>query len=288
MDLFRPALPPFASVTPTEGIYIPVREGELLVRATASSVTLCQSWPKALERPASATLIGWLNDRPCLLCELPPGKTAGRTAGHAFRDLRSLHGLLCEAEYAAAGAAMAVLHFLRTSHFCSRCGQKAARDPQRWLCRCTACGFDLEPRTHPTVLALIHDGPAVLLTQPVGLDKELFTLPATPVGPGQSLESALSDYLRETLSVSLRPEELCYFGSQPWPLPDRVVIGFQAVAEAQKIVGFDKRHFTAARWFHIDDLPAMPPPLSMARRLADWYAQLPRVQGRPSIPRSHS
>jgi NAD+ diphosphatase len=247
---------------------------------------LCQSWPKALERPAEMTLVGYLEDRPCLLAELPAGKGAGqsgRTAGHAFRDLRSLHGLLCDGEYQAAGAALAVLHFLRTSRFCPRCGKEAERDNTRWLRRCPACAHEQEPRTHPTVIALLHDGLQVLLTQPVGLDKELFTLPATPVGPGQGLEQALCEFVRETLEIKV--PELLYFGSQPWPLPDRVVIGFQGAVEAQRPVRFNKDHFQAARWFHIDDLPAMPPPLSMARRLADWYAQLPRIQGRPSIPK---
>lgn len=283
MDEFRPVCPPFPETPDGDGYYLPVRDGEVLVRATSSSVTLCQSWPKGIERPPGFTLIGWLGQRPCLMAELPPGRLP-RMAGHALRDLRSLHGLLTDGEFAAAGTALAVLHFLHTSVFCPRCGKQAERDPSCWLRRCPACGLEQEPRTHPTVMVLVHDRMQVLLTQPVGFSRDLFTLPAVVVGPGQGLEEALLHFVSQTLGVNIRG--LTYFGSQPWPFPDRVVIGFHGRAEATRSVAFDRRHFVAARWFHIDDLPALPAPLSLARRMADWYAQLPRLQGYPTIPSS--
>lgn len=290
MDVFQPVCPPFPQIK-DEGYLLLYRDGLLLVRATASGLALCQSWPRALPRPdGPGVLVGWLRERPCHAFQVPPSGSGARAQqgppGHTFRELRSLFGLLTEGEYAAAVTAAEVLHFARTYRLCPSCGRPLSSSPDRWQRSCAPCGVELEPRAQPTVLGLFYDGVQVLLAQPVGLPREMYSLPATPVGPGESLEGALGAFLGRTLGLKL-PQTgrgLSFFGSQPWPHPDRLIVGLHGQAPIGPLT-VDPATFTTARWFHVDDLPPLPAPISLARRMTDWYAQLPRVNGRPALPR---
>lgn len=286
MDSFRPACPPIPVVT-DEGFALIFRDGKLLVKATGGGLSLCASWPRALPRVAApGQYIGTLKDRPCHVYDAPPLGTGARAKqgppGYAFRELRALFGLLTEDEYAAAVTAAEVLHFHQTFRRCPSCGKELVPVPERWLRRCVPCGVDLEPRAQPTVIGLIHDGEQILVARPHGLPREMFSLPATSVGPGENMEQALSHFVDHSLGVHI--DGPVYYASQPWPYPDRLVIGLHAHATATEL-RVDDSTFSAARWCHIDELPPMPAPISLARRMADWYVQLPRVAGRPALPR---
>lgn len=300
---FRPAAAPGALHSDDlcgDARVLPFREDLLLVKATNNGLTLCHAWPRQLSgRPL--LLCGHIAqpDRrgvpveplPCYGAQLGPAGPGALAqhgpAGHAFRDLRSLFGLLSEDEYAAAVCARELLHFDECARHCSRCGTALVNDPQRLGRRCGACGHESEPALRPVVLLLIHDGPRVLLAQPPGLPKELFTLPAVEAAPAESLERTGARFLRETLGIDV--VRLRYHESQPWPYPDRLLLGFHGAAVAPRkgpppALRPDPREFAAARWFHIDDLPGLPPPISLARRMIDWYAQLPRSGEAPELP----
>lgn len=293
MDSFRPAFFPHPAPNYTEDLFVPAREDQMLVRATSNGMALCRGWPRGLD-PARASLggpprfVGWLSDRPCHAVELAPCKRGPLAQqappGYAFREVRGLHGLLTDGEYQCVTTAAEVLYWERTFRRCPRCGKELGESGEEWSKRCAPCGLAIEPRVQPTVLGLFHDGLHILLVQPRGFPRDVFTLPATVVGPGLSLEQALGHFLQRTLGLEIRPQGLEYFGSQPWPYPDRLIIAMHGPLAAGDLT-VDSHAFTAARWAHVDDLPALPPPLSMARRLADWYAQLPRVNGLPTLPK---
>jgi NAD+ diphosphatase len=89
------------------------------------------------------------------------------------------------------------------------------------------------------------------------------------VDPGESLEEAVVREIDEEIGIEV--DEVRYFGSQPWPFPHQLMIGFTARYAAGEIA-FDGKEIEDARWFSVHDLPKVPHRLSIARKLIDAYA----------------
>jgi NAD+ diphosphatase len=89
--------------------------------------------------------------------------------------------------------------------------------------------------------------------------------------PGEDLESAVHRVVHEVVGVALG--DVRYAGSQPWPFPHSLMIGFEARYVGGDIV-IDESEIADAQWFSADDLPMVPPPLSIARTLIDaWISR---------------
>jgi NAD+ diphosphatase len=127
------------------------------------------------------------------------------------------------------------------------------------------------PHVSPCVIVLIHDGEHILLTHKPGWGP-MHSIVAGFVEPGESLEECLVREVREEVGAEV--DEVRYFHSQPWPFPHQLMIGFFARYIGGEIRP-DPSELDVARWFHVDELPAIPPPLSIARRMIDaWVASL--------------
>jgi NAD+ diphosphatase len=88
------------------------------------------------------------------------------------------------------------------------------------------------------------------------------------VEPGESLEETAIREVREEVGIEI--ENIRYFGSQPWPFPNSLMIGFTADYAGGEIV-IDKKEIAEAAWFNKHNLPQIPPKLSIARSLIDWF-----------------
>jgi len=71
--------------------------------------------------------------------------------------------------------------------------------------------------------------------------------------------------------VGIRVDNIRYFDSQPWPFPDSLMVAFTA-EYAEGEIRVDSNEITDAGWFSAGELPLIPPPISIARRLIDWFA----------------
>jgi NAD+ diphosphatase len=90
------------------------------------------------------------------------------------------------------------------------------------------------------------------------------------VEPGETLEECVVREVREEVGILV--ENVSYFASQPWPFPDSLMVGFTAEYAAGEIT-VDQTELTDANWFTADDLPRIPPKVSIARRLIDWFVE---------------
>jgi NAD+ diphosphatase len=88
------------------------------------------------------------------------------------------------------------------------------------------------------------------------------------VEPGETLEECVQREVFE--EVGVRVDGVRYFDSQPWPFPDSLMIGFTA-EYAGGDIRIDDSEIADAGWFSADNLPAVPPRISIARRLIDWF-----------------
>ncbi len=184
-------------------------------------------------------------------------------------DLRGLYGRIPEVEWFIAGYASQVVHWQRTSEYCPVCASPMGSPGQEWRRICTNCGHERYPIVSPAVLALVHDGDHVLLAHKPGWGKRRSILAGFTL-PGESLEECVHREVLEEAGV--RVQDLSYFGSQPWPFPQQLMIGFFGRYMSGDIV-IDADELAGADWYNYDALPALPPPLSLSRQMIDAWAR---------------
>lgn len=172
------------------------------------------------------------------------------------------------------GVALANWH--ATHRRCPRCGEPTAPVAGGWVRRCIADGSEHFPRTDPAVIVLIHDGgDRCLLGRQPSWPRGRYSTLAGFVEPGESLEQAVVREIREEGSVDVG--DIVYRGSQPWPFPASLMLGFEArVVGGEAAVGDDE--LEEVRWFTRADLrsgtPLLPPPASIAHWLiTNWLAR---------------
>ncbi len=190
--------------------------------------------------------------------------------GMDFLGLRKLFGILDADQYALAVRALGIANWDRTCRFCSACGSPLRRHAAILAKECVACGFTMFPRISPAVIVLVEKGNKVLLARASRFSENLYSVLAGFVEPGETLEDAVQREIREEVGIEVK--DIRYFGSQPWPYPDSLMIGFTAAWAAGEIA-IDNDEITEAKWFTADDLPRIPERVSIARSLIDRYIE---------------
>lgn len=214
---------------------------------------------------ADPLYIGILDGMPCMAAQLAMDEAA---AGYAGYDLRQLYGAVPEAEWSVAALAYQLLHWAATSRFCSRTGHATQAMEGEWATECPECGFIQYPRVSPCTMTLIHDGDRVLMTRQATWPAGRYGLVAGFVEPGETLEHCVEREIREETGIAVT--DIAYTGSQPWPFPHQLMVGFTARYAGGEVV-VDRSELEDATWFALDALPTLPPPLSIARRIIDAH-----------------
>ena len=248
------------------------RETELLVAVNrdAPSVLLAPHPSNIALEPSRTHYLGTLGEHHCYSCEL--SKDSDPPTGWEFRGLRALYGALDESHFALAGRALQVVDWDRTHLFCGRCGTPTESRIEERSRECPACKLVVYPRLAPALMALIRK-PAtreILLARSPRFAPGMYSALAGFAEPGETLEQCLH---REVLEeVGIRVKNLRYFASQSWPFPHSLMIAFIADYESGEITP-DPSEIEAAQWFRLDELPRLPMPISISRRLIDAAIQ---------------
>jgi NAD+ diphosphatase len=276
---FVRSAPPTTKPPGEEAIWFLFRGQELIVSEGEGG--LCLPRGDAAPLPARALgeplFLGTLGGVPCMA--LTAREETPLSAPYKAMSLRALFGLLDPDCYSIAGLASELIYWQRASVFCALCGGAGEPVAGEWSKRCVRCGHVAYPRVSPCVIVLIHDGDRVLLTHKPGWGP-MNSLVAGFVEPGESLEECLAREVLEEVGVEV--DELRYFGSQPWPFPHQLMVGFFARYKAGEI-RIDANELDAAAWFHVDNLPPLPGKLSIARQLLDtWIASRRAPPAAPS------
>lgn len=188
--------------------------------------------------------------------------------------LRTLFGVWDDALLERAFLASQLAHFDSTTRFCGKCGE-----PTRWKADhgdahvkvCPRCEREIYPSIAPCAIVCVADGDRVLLTRKSIFPGGFYGLVAGFLEPAETLEQCAAREVMEETGVRVR--DVRYFGSQPWPFPSQLMVGFDATYDGGDVV-VDTTELEDARWFHRDSLPKLPPPQSIARRLIEaWRAR---------------
>ena len=255
------------------------------------------------------------------LLAVPATTIAYDPAGHTFLGLRDGVGWFLAAEGTAGpdaewidlrsaparwpawqatlfAQARALRHWHQRHRFCPACGAPLRYQRAGWLGRCEGCGSEHYPRTDQAIIVAVTDGARLLLGRQAGWPPRRWSLVAGFVEPGETLEQTVAREVMEETGVRVRPQTARYVGSQPWPFPGSLMLGF--VADADPDAPLAREELEDARWFDAEAVRAglardwtdadadgegivLASPISIARHVVQaWLREHDARTGRPN------
>ena len=202
----------------------------------------------------------------------PPG-------GVRVASLREVGTLLGDRDAGLLTHAVALANWHDTHTHCPLDGTATVVDPGGHSTRCPKDGSEHFPRTDPAVIMLITDpDDRCLLARNAAWPERRMSILAGFVEPGESAEQAVAREVAEETAIKVT--NVRYLGSQPWPMPRSLMLGYRADAPAGQEIIVDRTEITEPLWFSREELRAavlarelaLPPPVSIARRILEsWY-----------------
>ena len=217
---------------------------------------------------AKSIYMGRYNGFPCFAADILPGDIP--KAPVDFIPLRQVYGLIEEELFWLAARGYHLINWDRNSSFCGRCGAKNLSKEGEHSKYCPKCGASVYPRISPAVIVAITKGDKLLLAQNVNNKNKFYSVLAGFVEPGESLEDCVRREIMEEAGIEVK--NINYFGSQPWPFPDSLMVGFTA-EYAGGDLKLDPTELCDAEWFTADRLPQIPGKISISRKLIQWFIE---------------
>jgi NAD+ diphosphatase len=212
--------------------------------------------------------MGEFNQISCICAELPLNLFFPEQ--FEAMPLRKALDLLGIDWYVAATKAFSILNWDRNHQFCGRCGSVTSIvHPGTFERICDSCGLALYPRISPSIIVLIKNEDKLLMSRSPHFPPGAYGLIAGFVETGESVEEAVHREVREEVSIEIK--NIRFFGSQFWPFPDSLMIGFTADYAGGELI-IDHREIEAAGWYRYDDLPGRPSTsISIAKKMIDSF-----------------
>jgi NAD+ diphosphatase len=206
------------------------------------------------------------------LAEPPPG------AGVRAMLLREAGPLLADRDAGLMTEAVALANWHETFSHCPRCGSPTDPVAAGHARKCPVDASEHFPRVDPAMIVLVTDSAdrALLARNALWPERRVSVL-AGFVEAGESAEQAVAREVQEEAGITV--DAVTYLGSQPWPMPQSLMLGFRAAATRTEIT-VDADEIAEANWYSRDELRAaiasgnlrLPPPVSIAHRIIQsWY-----------------
>ena len=225
--------------------------------------------------PVRVVYLGYLEEEgnasvDCYAAEL--ATDAPLPEGMIADGLRPLYLQLGDVLWGVAGRAIQILAWDRTHQYCGQCGTPTENASHERSKRCPSCGLIAYPRLSPAIIIAVvrrtKESSRILLARNHRFPPGRYSVLAGYVEPGESLEECA--YREVCEEVGIRIKNMRYFGSQPWPFPNSLMIGFTAEYDGGEI-RLEESEIADAGWFAADSLPSLPPRMTIARKLIDWF-----------------
>lgn len=204
-------------------------------------------------------------------CFAPVVTAVGGTTspGYEWHGLRESWRLLSETEYNLAAKASELLYWRTLNMHCGSCGHPTLRASEISR-RCPHCGREIFPSPSPAILVLVMRGEEALLVHARNFSRPFFGLVAGFVETGESLEECVAREVKEETSLEIT--DIKYFGSQPWPFPFNLMIGFTARYAGGEL-RFADGELSRGGFFSRDSVPELATPPSLARAMIDSWIE---------------
>lgn len=252
----------------TPGVYIIVKGNSILmVRGKDGPVLPVLAEPDLILRdPVSCHYLGEDDGRPCWAAELR--EDAPAPEGYYYDELKPLVNLLDEDVFSILGRGYQIVEWERTHLFCGRCGTPLEHMEHERSKKCPSCGLLAFPKISPAIITAVVRNGKLLLAHNKNFKAGMYSLIAGFVEPGESLEHTVAREIRE--EVNIRVKNIRYFGSQPWPFPHSIMLGFTAEYFDGEIEP-DGLEIEDAGFFAANGFPMIPSRGSISRKIIDWF-----------------
>jgi len=197
--------------------------------------------------------IGYLNDKPCFISEL--------TIDSKLDDnliptpLRNLLGRIPDSLFTLCARSLQLSEWKRNNQFCGNCGSKMNKHEMERAMFCTCNDLLIYPRISPCIIVLVTKGEELLLAHNKNFPETFYSTLAGFIEAGESAESAIHREIYEEVKVKVK--NINYFGSQSWPFPSQLMLGYHAEYLEGEIIP-DGEEIDSADWFHYKKLPQVP------------------------------
>jgi len=181
--------------------------------------------------------------------------------------LRNSFYKLAYDNYIMAGKCHELLFWDKTTKYCGICGSRMEMTSTISK-RCTGCGHQIWPQLAPAVIVLIQRGKEILLVHAKNFKTDFYGLVSGFVETGETLEHAVHREVMEETGLTIG--NLHYFGSQPWPYPSGIMVGFMADYKAGELK-LQEDELSYGGWFTKENLPKLPENLSIARQIINFW-----------------
>lgn len=218
--------------------------------------------------PERQQFLGMLEGSPCFAAEA--SLEAAAPQGTAFRNLRSLLGEFESDFFSLAGRAFQVISWDINHRYCGRCGSPAEERPDERAKVCPKCGLVSYPRISPAVIVAVTNQNKILLAKSSRFKSNMYSVLAGFVEAGETFEDCIRREIKEEANIEVG--NIRYFGSQPWPFPDSLMVGFTAEYVSGEMKA-DGDEILDVKWFTPEEIPAIPGKWSIARRLIDSFIE---------------
>ena len=211
--------------------------------------------------------LGDFKTQSCFCTEL---ENLDKSFNSSFMPLKEASLLMSMELFMVCGRASQLLLWNKNSQYCGKCGNKVILRTTDFSKYCSKCDLSIYPRISPAIIVAITKGDEILLAHNSHFPQGLYSIIAGFVDPCESLEDCIKREVFEEVGIKIK--NIKYFGSQPWPYPDSLMIGFFAEYDEGEI-NVDNKEIIDARWFSKDNLPNLPQKTSIARRIINKYLE---------------
>lgn len=181
--------------------------------------------------------------------------------------LRASYDYLSPEHYQAAGKVHEILYWDRSNRFCPTCGTPLVQK-EPIMKKCPNCGREIYPVISTAILVLVRKEDSLLLVHARNFKGTFNSLVAGFLETGETLEECVAREVKEETGLDVK--NIRYFGSQPWPYPSGLMVGFIA-DYAGGDIHLQDDELSSGNFYTRDHLPELPRKLSLARKMIDWW-----------------
>ena len=252
------------------GISIILRNQEFLTSKTSEFLLFEEDDLKWSEMEmVNKQFLGYLNNKPCFLSELTNESKLDEDL--LLTPLRNLLGRIPDSLFTICSRSLQLSEWTNNNQFCGSCGSKMNKHETERAMFCECNNLLVYPRISPCIIVLVTKGEQLLLAHNKNFPGTFYSTLAGFIEAGESAESAIHREIYEEVKVNVKNVE--YFGSQSWPFPSQLMLGFHAEYLEGDITP-DGEEIDLADWFHYRDLPQVPTGnISISGQLIESYIE---------------
>ena len=252
------------------GISIILRNQEFLTSKTSEFLLFEEDDLKWSEMEmVSKQFIGYLNDKPCYLLEITLDSKLDKDL--ILTPLRNLLGRIPDSLFTVCSRSLQLSEWRKNNQFCGVCGTQMIMHETERAMFCGCNNLLVYPKISPCVIVLVIKGEELLLAHNKNFPGTFYSTLAGFIEAGESAESAIHREIFEEVKVKV--QNIKYFGSQSWPFPSQLMLGYHAEYLEGEITP-DGEEIDLADWFHYKDLPQVPTGnISISGQLIESYIE---------------